>query len=152
MRPTEKMPTMGRLVAAVLLGGLAYYGAGIVIAIWPEDFNFGWFQEFTALVGLVTGWRVIGKRLGNGVVPGINAGLTGLAVMLFWLFLLLAFNEMIGRSLDLRYDGPFEAINNMFAIAYEWALNLQNVRLWILMVVGAMVTGMVSELVSKKAS
>ncbi|MEO0774729.1 MAG: TrgA family protein [Pseudomonadota bacterium] len=152
MRPTEKMPTMGRLVAAVLLGGLAYYGAGIVIAIWPEDFNFGWFQEFTALVGLVTGWRVIGKRLGNGVVPGINAGLTGLAVMLFWLFLLLAFNEMIGRSLDLRYDGPFEAINNMFAIAYEWALNLLNVRLWILMVVGAMVTGMVSELVSKKAS
>ena len=152
MRPTENMPTMGRLVAAICMGGLAYYTAGIVMAIWPDDYNFGWFREFSALVAVFTGWRVIGRRLGNGIVPGINAGLTGLAVMLFWIFLLLSFNEMIGRSLDLRYDGPFEALNGMFEISFEWAQNLQNVRLWIFLVGGAMIIGLVSELVSKKAS
>ncbi|MEO0369964.1 MAG: TrgA family protein [Pseudomonadota bacterium] len=152
MRPTEQMPTMGRLIAAIGMAGLGYFGATLVMQIWPIDFNFGWFREFSAAVGAAMGWRVIGTRLGRGVIPGINAGLTGLGAMLFWLFLLLSFNEMIGRSLDLRYDGPFEALNGMFEIAFEWALNIANVRFWMLIIGGAMLVGLISELVSKKAS
>lgn len=152
MRPTESMPTAGRLVAAVLFGGLAYYAAGIVMAIWPIDYNFGWFREFSAVVGIAMGWRVVGSRLGRGIMAGIGAGLTGLGAMLFWLFLLLSFNEMIGQSLDLRYEGPFEAINGMFEISYEWLLYIMHPRLWMLLVGGACVIGLVSELVSRKAS
>ena len=150
MRPTESMPTAGRLVAAILLGALAYYAASLVILLWPQDYNFGWFKEFSALVGVVMGWRVIGKRLGRGKMAGVGAGITGLGAMLFWLFLLLSFNEMIGRSLDLRYDGPFEAINGMFEISFEWWQNIKHPRLWILLVGGAMVIGFVSELFSPK--
>lgn len=150
MRPTESMPTAGRLVAAILLGGLAYFCATLVIAIWPVDYNFGWFKEFSGLVGVVMGWRVIGKRLGRGIMPGVGAGLTGLGAMLFWLFLLLSFNEMIGRSLDLRYSGPFEALNGMFEISYEWFLNINNPRLWAILVVGSMVVGLIAELFTRK--
>ena len=83
-------------------------------------------------------------------MPGSGAGRTGRGAMLFWLFLLLSFNEMIGRSLDLRYDGPFEAINGMFEISYEWWLNIKHPRLWILLIGGAMVIGFISELFSRK--
>lgn len=152
MRPTEKMPTAGRLVAAILLGGLGYFASGLVMAIWPVDYNFGWFREVCALVGVVMGWRVIGVRLGRGMLAGVGAGLTGLGAMLFWLFLLFSFNEMLGRSLDLRYTGPFEALNGMFIIAYEWFLNITNPRLWMILVGGAAAIGFVSELFTRKVT
>ena len=150
MRPTESMPTAGRLIAALLLGGLAYYASSIVIAIWPVEYNFGRFREVCGLTGVLMGWRVIGRRLGRGLMAGIGAGLTGLGAMLFWLFLLLSFNEMIGRSLDLRYTGPFEALNGMFEIGYSWALNIMHPRLWYLLGGGSMAVGLISELFSPK--
>ncbi len=149
MLPTEKMPTAGRLVAAVGLSALSYYASGIVIALWPYDYNFGSFRLVCAGLAFIIGWRVIGVRLGRGIPQGAGAGLTGMAALLFWLFLLLSFNEMIGRSLDLRYQGPFEAFQGMFEIAYEYLLNVLHVRLGILLAGGAMLVGLVSELVAK---
>lgn len=152
MRPTESMPTAGRLIAAILLGGLAYYASTIVIAIWPDEYNFGRFREVSGLAGALVGWHVIGRRLGRGYLAGIGAGLTGLGAMVFWLFLLLSFNEMLGRSLDLRYTGPFEALNGMFEIAYSWGINIMYPKLWYLLVGGSMVVGLISELFSRKES
>jgi hypothetical protein len=144
------MPTAGRLLAAIGLAGVAWFATDIVIAIWPDDYNFGRFRYFCTALAFGIGWRVIGVRLGRGLLQGAGAGLTGMAALLFWIFLLLAFYEMIGRSLDSRYTGPFEAIKGMFEIAYGWLLNILFLPLGLFLAGGSMVVGFVSELVSKK--
>ena len=151
MRPTERMPTAGKVVSAIALAGLAWYATQIIKAIWPVEQNFGLFSEFPALLGLLAGWRVIGTRLGRGYLQGISAGLTGLAALVFWAFLLLSFNEMIGRSLDLRYKGPVEAIVGVFQIALEYARNVYYGPLIGVLVGGAVVIGLVAEFVARRA-
>ncbi|MEQ9259211.1 MAG: TrgA family protein, partial [Roseovarius sp.] len=139
------MPTAGRAVAALGLGALAWYASGMVIALWPNQMDFGLFRPISAGLGVLVGWRVMGTRLGRGLMGGLSAGLTGLGALLFWCFLLFSFYEMIQRSLDLRYEGPVEAIQGMFEIAFEYA---QNIYYWPLigfLVLGAVVIALIAE-------
>lgn len=151
MRPTESMPTVGKFICAIGLAALGWQATQTVKAIWPIEEGFGRFSEFTALLGLVIGWWVMGKRIGRGYMAALGAGLTGLGAYLFWEFLLLSFYEMIQRSLDLRYKGPVEAILGMFDIAFEYA---QNVYYWPLigmLVGGAMLIGLIAEVFTRRS-
>lgn len=150
MRPTERMPTAGKLISAFGLAAVGWQATQIVKAIWPVQENFGFFSEFTALMGLLVGWWVMGKRIGRGYVASMGAGLTGLFAYAFWVVLLLSFYEMIGRSLDLRYKGPVEAITGMSVIAMEYAENAYYWPLIGLLVIGAMVVGLVAEFVTRR--
>lgn len=150
MRPTDLMPTAGKLISAFGLAGVGWQATQIVKAIWPVEQGFGFFSEFTALMGLLVGWSVMGKRIGRGYIPSMGAGLTGLFAYVFWVFLLLSFYEMMGRSLDLRYKGPVEAITGMFGIAMEYAENAYYWPLIGLVVAGAMVVGLVAEFVTRR--
>lgn len=152
MKSSERMPTAGKLVAAVGLAALAWYATVIIKAIWPVEMDFGHFSLFTAGLALLVGWWVIGTRLGRGYMQGISAGLTGLFALLFWAFLLLSFYEMIQRSLDMRYKGPVEAITGMFQIALEYAQNVYFWPLIWLLVGGAAVVGLVAEAVTPRTS
>ena len=93
MRPTEKMPTAGKLISALGLAALGWQATQVVKEIWPIEENFGYFSPFTAVLGLLVGWVVMGKRIGRGFMGGISAGLTGLFALLFWSFLLLSFQR-----------------------------------------------------------
>lgn len=151
MRPTERMPTVGKLISAIGLAALGWQATQTVKAIWPYEQDYGYFSVFTALLGVVIGWWVMGKRIGRGYMAALGAGLTGMAAFVFWEFLLLSFYEMIQRSLDLRYKGPVEAIMGMVDIAFEYA---QNVYYWPLIGMlagGAMVIGLVAELFTRRA-
>lgn len=151
MRSTERMPTAGKAVAALGLAGLGWYSTGVIRAIWPVEKDFGMFGPFVAALALIIGWRVIGARLGRGWMQGISAGLTGLFALLIWAFLLLSLNEMIGRSLDMRYKGPVDAIVGMFDIALEYARNIYYWPLIGLLLGGAALVGLVAEAVTPRA-
>lgn len=151
MRPTQSMPTAGRAIAALGMAALAWFASGMVIALWPVEMDFGLFRPISAGLGVIVGWRVMGIRLGRGLWGGLSAGLTGLVALLFWCFLLFSFHEMIQRSLDLRYDGPVEAIQGMFDIAYQWALNVADATFAGVLLGGALAVGLVAELVSRRA-
>ena len=150
MRHTDRMPTAGKLVSAIGLGALAWFATAVVKAIWPVEQNFGYFSPFAALVGLVMGWRVMGRRLGRGYVQGISAGWTGLFALVFWVVLLLAFYEMIQRSLKLRYDGPFDAALGMGEIALTYLANAAHLPLVGLLLGGAAVLGLVAEAITRR--
>ncbi|MEQ8402640.1 MAG: TrgA family protein [Roseovarius sp.] len=152
MRPTERMPTAGKLISAIGLAALGWQATQTVKAIWPIEEDFGHFSLFTAVLGLLVGWWVMGNRIGRGYMAAIGAGLTGLGAFLFWEFLLLSFYEMIQRSLDLRYEGPVEAIQGMFEIAFEYA---QNIYYWPLigfLVLGAVVIALIAEVFTRRIS
>ena len=150
MRPTDRMPTVGKLISAFGLAALGWQATQTVKAIWPIEESFGHFSLFTALLGLLVGWWVMGRRIGRGYMAALGAGLTGLGAYLFWEVLLLSFYDMIQRSLDLRYDGPVEAIQGMFEIAFEYAQNIYYWPLIWFLVLGAMGIGLIAEFLTRR--
>lgn len=152
MRATDTMPTAGRLFAAIGLAILAWVLSQKVRPLLPPDTNYGYFDYVNIALGLWAGWVVIGKRLSRGIVPGINAGITGLGVLLFWGIFIQAANEMLERSLDRRYEGPFEAIIGLFELSVEYALILIDGSFISVALGGAMFVGFLAELVTKRLS
>ena len=70
------MPTGARLMAAISLAVLAFVLSGMVVPLMPESTDFGYFLPLNVFLGLVVGWRVMGKRVGVALVVGaVIAGL-----------------------------------------------------------------------------
>ncbi|EAQ26783.1 TrgA family protein [Roseovarius sp. 217] len=149
---TDHMPTAGRLVAAIGLGALGWYGSELFRPLMPEDTNFGWFNVVNVVLGAICGWRVTGKRLGFGYAEGFSAGLTGVGALVFWALFLQSLNEMLKRALDTRYDGVVEGVISMFELIVEYGSLMINGPLIGLLVTGGIVVGIVSEWVSHRWS
>ncbi|MAP13685.1 MAG: tellurium resistance protein, partial [Oceanibulbus sp.] len=104
------MPTGARLMAAISLAVLAFILSGMVVPLMPESTDFGYFLPLNMVLGLLVGWRVMGRRAGRGITAAINNGLAGVFVLMLWAIFLQAANEMVRLALRNRYDDPFEAI------------------------------------------
>ena len=139
------MPDAAKLVAAIGMAILAFVVSGMIMPLFEEDTNFGWFTQVNVLVGIVTGWMVIGRRAGRGIVSAINVGLTGPVVMVFWGLFIQSCNEMVRIAMKNRYDGAFEALVAIFEIGAEWALLMSTIPVWAVLLVGGMITGLLTE-------
>ena len=105
MRPSDKMPTIARLVAALCLAAIGWIGSEIVRPTMPPETNFGWFNYVNAAIGLFCGWTVIGSRLGTGFSDAISTGLTGVGAMVF-LLVSKVFCDGVWAGLQAWGDGP----------------------------------------------
>ena len=139
------MPTGARLMAAISLAVLAFVLSGMVVPLMPESTDFGYFLPLNVLLGLVVGWRVMGKRAGRGVVAAINNGLAGGFVLMLWAIFLQAANEMVRLALRNRYDDPFEAIVAVFQIGAEFGVMIATLPIGVALVVGAVIAGLLTE-------
>lgn len=139
------MPTGARLMAAISLAVLAFFLSGMVVPLMPESTDFGYFLPLNVLLGLVVGWRVMGKRAGRGMVAAINNGLAGVFVLMLWAIFLQAANEMVRLALRNRYDDPFEAIVAVFQIGAEFGVMIATLPIGVALVVGAVITGLLTE-------
>lgn len=139
------MPTGARLMAAISLAVLAFVLSGMVVPLMPESTDFGYFLPLNVLLGLVVGWRVMGKRAGRGIVAAINNGLAGVFVLMLWAIFLQAANEMVRLALRNRYDDPFEAIVAVFQIGAEFGVIIATLPIGVALVVGAVITGLLTE-------
>ena len=143
------MPNAASLFAAIGLAIIAFVVSGQIIPLFPEGKDFGYFTVVNMIIGLAVGWTVMGPRAGRGWTPGINNGLTGMAVLVIWCLFVQGCYEMYQRALRNRYDGPFEAILAIFEIIYEYALLIAVPNILITLVVGAFAAGAVTEYVSR---
>ncbi|MFC6642959.1 MULTISPECIES: TrgA family protein [Sulfitobacter] len=139
------MPTGARLMAAISLAVLAFVLSGMVVPLMPESTDFGYFLPLNILLGLVVGWRVMGKRAGRGIVAAINNGLAGVFVLMLWAIFLQAANEMVRLALRNRYDDPFEAIVAVFQIGAEFGVMIATLPIGVALVVGAVIAGLLTE-------
>lgn len=144
------MPTAGRLAGAVAFIILGLYLAYIAMPNFEEGKVPSWWLPLAGATGLWTGWVVVGKRTGNGWSSGIGNGVTGTVALVFWVLLLYSFFEMIKKSMRNSYDGPMDAIMNVFELMYRNALQLFNAEIGIAMVVGGVIAGLFSEYFGKK--
>lgn len=143
------MPNAAKLVGAVAMAVLAFIVSEMVMGLFEEEKNFGWFTQVNMGLGVLVGWMVIGSRAGRGMVSAINVGLTAPVVLVFWGLFVQSCNEMVRLAMKNRYDGPFEALVAIFEIGSEWALMLVNVPLWATLLLGGVVAGMAAEFASR---
>lgn len=146
------MPTMGRLVGAVLFGALAWYTTLFIIPLFPEGTPLGLFQEVNTVFGLIAGWVVAGPRAGTGYVASISYGLTTLVAMVFMALFFNSFAVMIERSLRKRYDGAGEAVTDVFELFVEHGTMMMTSQIITTLLLGSIVAGFVVEFVGRRAS
>ena len=140
------MLTAPRLVAALLLGMVGFLGSEMIKPLMPEGTQFGWFSFVNLGLGALSGWIVIGSRIGRGIVPAVNNGLTGAAALIFWGLFAQAGNEMLRLSLRRRYDGPVEALTDLFRIGLEYAMTMATVPVLGTLFVGGVVAAVLAEI------
>ena len=120
--------------------------------LFEDDKNFGNFNLVNFGLGVLVGWQVIGSRAGRGIGAGINNGLTGGVVLLFWALLLHSFYKMFNVSMRGRYDGAFDAASAGFQIMSDYAILIATPLIILTIIVGSAVTGIFAEMISRRAS
>lgn len=139
------MPTAGRLAGAVIFALFGWYIAGISIPYFPEANAPDYWLPASAAIGLILGWRVCGRRAGNGYNPAIGIGLTCGFAISFWLIFLVGFDQMITNSLRLRYDGPMEAIIDVFDQMLKFSLYFYDFTLIATILIGGVICAWFTE-------
>lgn len=143
------MFTMPRLIAAILLAVTGFLGSELIKPLMPEGTQFGRFSLVNLALGAAVGWVVIGSRVGRGIVPAINNGLTGAAALIFWGLFLQAGYEMLRLSLRRRYDGPVDALTDVFRIGMDHALTMATAPVLGALFLGGVLAAVLAETASR---
>ena len=143
------MPTAAKLFAGICLAILGYIVSEILKTQLPSSTDFGWFSEVNTLLGFVIGWAVLGTRAGRGMSAAISNGLTGVAALVFWGLFVQATYEMVQESMKHRYDGVVEAVAAIFEEGVKFGELLLNAPVITTLLVGAIISGVISEIVSR---
>ena len=142
------MPDAAKLVAATCLAIMGFLLSGLIMPVYVDAYgetNFGWFVQVNVVLGIVVGWISMGKRAGRGVSAAMTNGITGVFLLVLWGLFIQACNEMTRLAMKNRYDGPFEAIAAVFQIMAEWGLLLLTGPIIGTALVGAFVSGIMTE-------
>ncbi|MDG1406372.1 MAG: TrgA family protein [Octadecabacter sp.] len=146
------MPTMGRLVGAILFAGLAWYTSLLIIPLFPVGTNLGSFQEVNTFFGLIAGWTVAGPRAGLGYVAAFSYGLTALVAMVVMALFFNSSVVMVEQSLRKRYDGPGEALTDVFQMFVDHAIMMATPEIIGTLLIGGIVGGLVTEFFGQRFS
>lgn len=146
------MPTRGRLVGAILFAGLAWYTSLLIIPLFPVGTNLGLFQEVNTFFGLIAGWTVAGSRAGLGYVAAFSYGLTALVAMVVMALFFNSSVVMVEQSLRKRYDGPGEAVTDVFQMFVDHAIMMATPEIIGTLLIGGIVGGLVTEFFGRRFS
>ncbi len=144
------MPTTARLIAAFFLMVIAWVVTGQVMAVMPPETQFGSFRLVNLAIAALCGWVVIGSRVGTDYVTALSIGLTGVVAMVFWGLFAQAFNEMLRLALSRRYDGPVEAVVDIFQLGIDFGANLMHLNILATLFVGGLAAGVLAEFVHRR--
>ena len=146
------MPTAARLTASICFGALGLAFAFLALAYFEEAQGPSYWFPLNGAVGIVVGWMIAGSRVGKGTGAAIGNGITAVMALLFWVFFLMSFADMIDKSMRNAYDGPVEAIVGVFEIMGVYAVQFVIVELGVLMLIGSIIAGLIVEFASSRWS
>ena len=139
------MPTGAKLMAAISFGIVGWIVANAYVPTLPAGMSVGLFRELVGLLGVVVGWKVMGASVGKGYAASISSGWKTVIVLVFFALLFFSIREMILLSMKMRYDGPMEAVLDVFAQMLKQAQALLTPNVLASMVVGGAVAGLLTE-------
>ena len=148
------MPTGGKLIGALCFAALAYFISDLIKPLLAdtEGTRVGWLSPVNAFIGWLMGWTIMGKGAGKTYRQAFGFGLTTLAATAFWCLLFWAGHKMLGRSVQLRYDGPMEALQQMGALFFECARLIWVAEVLIPALVGALFVSWLTEFFARRWS
>jgi len=144
------VPTAAKLVAAVVFAAVAFLAGSVYIPLLPEGTQAGWFAAVCAGFGAVIGWMVMGGLAGRGTTAAMGHGVRTAVTIVFWTGLFFSIREMVLRSMNLRYDGPMEAVIGTFDIAIDYGRLLADPQLLAVLGLGGLAGGLVTEWASRR--
>lgn len=143
------MPTAARLVAALLVAALAFATSEAIKPLMPEGTAFGYFSVANALIGLICGWVVVGKRAGRGWSAAVGNGVTGVVTLVAWALFLHGLYHMWQESLRRRYSDVMEAIEGIIDFIVDNAVVLSDLSILTLLGAGALIVGILTEIAAR---
>jgi hypothetical protein len=141
----KPMPTGAKAMAALSFAVVGWVTANVYVPNMPEATRVGYMREMTAVLGAFIGWRVMGNSVGKGYLRAVGAGWKTVIVLVISALLLFGLYEMLNLSVKMRYDGPIEAILDVFQRMLDRSPPLASVPVLTAMVVGGAVAGMLTE-------
>lgn len=139
------MPSSTKVASSLCLCALAYILSELVKPTFIEDYNFGYFTYVSMLVGVIVGWTSMGERVGFGLVPAINNGITGTFSMVASVIFIQSANEMIRLSMRGRYDTLFDALLGIVPIGIDFVVQVSSTALWGTALIGGILAGLIVE-------
>ncbi len=136
------MPTAAKLVASILLAISGIIVVIVVVNVYPDAARRSvGLTSAAVFVGLITGWRGLGKRIsedeGSGMATGLKAGIT----IFIWVIFLYALENMIAGIKDNLYYQPMTALLVIPAGMIKYAQMALNVPMIGTMVVLSAIVG-----------
>jgi hypothetical protein len=144
------MPTGAKAMAAFSFAIAGWIVANTYVPNMPEAGQVGLFREFTAFIGAIVGWRVMGNSVGKGYASAVGSGWKTMIVLIFFALLLFGIYEMLQLSVRMRYDGPTEAILDVFQRMLDRSIPLMNVSVVAAILIAGGVAGILSENASRR--
>ena len=127
------MPTPAKLVAALLMAAVGWLTCEMLVRYaLPEGVKVGYLREIVAGIGLVVGWRMLGRQAtgvrgrGDKLMNGLTMGLAGALVVAALSVTLHGFYAMIVESMGLAYDSPGEAFSAMVGFVWQDLVTMAN--------------------------
>ena len=150
--PRAAMPTTARLVAALFFAALGWFGADQVKPLLSPGTPTGLFGPVSAGFGLLVGWFFTGKRVGSGEGNRLGIGLTGAFLLAFWVLFTFSGYKMLQNSMRKYYDGPVEALQDMFSIAVDYIFIAAAPEVIATLVLGGLIGGWLAGWVARRWS
>jgi hypothetical protein len=144
------MPTGAKAMAAISFAVVGWIVANTYVPNMPEATSVGYLRELTALLGVAVGWRVMGNSVGHGYVRAIGSGWKTMIVLIFVALLFFGIYEMLQLSVKMYYDGPLEAILDVFRRMLERSIPLLTVPVLAATSIGGAVAGLLTENASRR--
>lgn len=144
------MPTAAKLMAAICLAALGWLVADLIKPLLPEGTQVGLFSPISAAWGAIVGWQFTGKRLGDRTGTAMGIGMGSVFLLGFWVLLSFSGYEMIRLSMRNRYDGPVEALQNMFQIAVDYLWDAASLEVIGALLIGGLITGVLTAFAAKR--
>jgi hypothetical protein len=144
------MPTGAKAMAAISFAVVGFITALAYIPNMPEAGRAGSLPMMVAVLGAIVGWRVMGTSVGKGYFRAIGSGWKTIVVLVFFALLFSAIYEMLQLSVRMRYDGPLDAILDVFQRMMDRSVPLLTVPVLGAMVIGGAIAGMLTENASRR--
>lgn len=147
---TTPMPTGAKAMAALSFAVVGWLTANAYVPNMPEETAVGAFRELTAVLGAIIGWKVMGNSVGKGYLGAVGSGWKTVVVLVFFALLFFAIYEMLRQSVKMRYDGPFEAVVDVFNQMLARSEPLASVGVIVVLAVGGAIAGILTENASRR--
>lgn len=140
------MPTAAKLVAALVMAGLAY-GVSYLWVVHANPggldaaFRIGWFKEINAALGFWLGWRILGRGAGETLWLSVTSALLTGAALVVAALLTHSFVAMIKEALGSRYSSPEQAVEAVMGFVVRFFVQSMQPEVWGALALGTVAAG-----------